>query len=192
MGSHRWERDETNRIAMGQQVIDQQMPPRRVTDPVTDPETRIAPTPPIRAGPIKYPRDVPPVVMATGPQHQETLGALERRGPKRKDVGPRHGHAEGFRGPLKAERSLAKKLTGILKAFLGGKLSRDHALNQARKAIDDNQGRVLEIARKHASRVIGKDILELPPEVVSRYESLRTQALTDFQRILDDADHAPK
>ena len=85
MGAHRWERDETGRIAMGTQVSriarDRLAPPRRVTDPVTDVESRIVPTPPIRAGPIKYPRDVPPVEMATAPggvgPQRESLGFLE-------------------------------------------------------------------------------------------------------------------
>lgn len=197
MGAHRWERDETGRIAMGTRVSriarDRLAPPRRVTDPVTDPESRIVPTPPIRAGPIKYPRNVPPVEMATAPggvgPQRESLGFLEapRKGRFMNKQAPEHTHTIAFRGPVKAELSLARKLTSVLRKFRKGLLSRDQALSEGRKAIDANQLRVLEIARKRSSRVIGKEVLELAPEVTSRLEAIRTQGLADFQRIIDDA-----
>jgi len=201
MGAHRWERDETNRIAMGTQVSkiarDQLAPPRRTTDPVTDVESRIVPTPPIRAGPIKYPRDVPPVEMATAPggvgPQRESLGFLEAPSKGRfmnkqlPEGAPEHTHSTAFRGPVKAELSLARKLTSILRKFRKGILSRDQALSEGRKAIDANQLRILEIARKRASKVVGKEILELAPEVTSRLEGIRTQGLSDFQRIIDDS-----
>jgi hypothetical protein len=88
---------------------------------------------------------------------------------------------------VKVERSLAKRLKEILKNFLAGRLTRDQALTEGHKAIDENQTRITEIARKHASRVIGKEILELAPEVSNRLETIRTQALSDFDRILEDA-----
>jgi hypothetical protein len=183
-GAHRWERDETGRsIAMGK-IPDKthgMAPPRRVTDPVTDVENRIIPTPPIRAGPIKYPRDVPPVVMATGPTDREPLGRVERYGPK-------HGHSQFFKGSVRQEQLLSKQLSQILQSYQTGKITRDHALLEGRKAIDGNQTRVLEIARKKASRVVGKRIIELSPEVSNRLEAIRTQALTDFQRIIDDSE----
>ena len=87
----------------------------------------------------------------------------------------------------KAERGLARKLTDIMKAFRAGSMSRETALKEAVKAINENQARITEIARKHASRVIGKEILELAPEVSNRLETIRTQALSDFDRILEDA-----
>ena len=106
MGAHKWERDETNRgIAMGTDVDPRDaVGARRLTgrltqDPITDVENRIVPTPPIRAGPILYPRDVPPVEGSTGfhrkPKKelktlpQESTGAL---GPQRTVMGaiPRH------------------------------------------------------------------------------------------------------
>ena len=102
-------------------------------------------------------------------------------------IGPEHTHSDAFRGPVKAERSLAKRLKEILKNFLARRLTRDQALREGHKAIDDNQTRITEIARKHASRVIGKEILELAPEVSNRLETIRTQALSDFDRILEDA-----
>jgi len=105
----------------------------------------------------------------------------------RKQFGPKHTHSDAFRGPVKAERSLAKRLKEILKNFLAGRLTRHQALTEGHKAIDDNQTRITEIARKHASRVIGKEILELAPEVSNRLETIRTQALSDFDRILEDA-----
>jgi hypothetical protein len=88
---------------------------------------------------------------------------------------------------VKAERSLAKRLKEALKNFLAGRLTRHQALTEGHKAIDDNQARITEIARKHASQVIGKEVLELAPEVASRLEQIRTQALSDFDRILEDA-----
>jgi hypothetical protein len=105
----------------------------------------------------------------------------------RKQFGPKHTHSDAFRGPVKAERSLAKRLKEILKNFLARRLTRDQALTEGHKAIDENQARITEIARKHASRVIGKEILELAPEVSNRLETIRTQALSDFDRILEDA-----
>jgi hypothetical protein len=206
-GSHRWERDETNAgIAMGKIIdpLDRLAPPRRVTDPITDPESKIVPTPLVRPDDQhpKGKRDVPPVAgatgpkkkkpqkilglmgmsreetPATGPQHQETLGALER---------PEHGHSDAFRGPLQEERGLHRQLKGILTGAIQGSLTRDQALLAARKAIDQNQMAILEIARKRAARVMHKDVIELPPELVSRYESLRVDALKGFQTILDDS-----
>jgi hypothetical protein len=102
-------------------------------------------------------------------------------------IGPEHTHSDAFRGPVKAERNLAKRLKEILKNFLARRLTRDQALTEGHKAIDENQARITEIARKHASRVIGKEILELAPEVSNRLETIRTQALSDFDRILEDA-----
>ena len=105
----------------------------------------------------------------------------------RKQFGPKHTHSDAFRGPVKAERSLAKRLKETLKNFLARRLTRDQALTEGHKVIDENQARITEIARKHASRVIGKEVLQLAPEVASRLEQIRTQALSDFDRILEDA-----
>jgi hypothetical protein len=102
-------------------------------------------------------------------------------------IGPEHGHAPVFQGSVKAERGLARKLTEIMKAFRAGSMSREAALKAAVKAIDENQARISEIARKHASRVIGKEISELAPEVAERLERIRTQAVGDFESILKDA-----
>jgi hypothetical protein len=102
-------------------------------------------------------------------------------------IGPEHRHSDAFRGPVKAEHGLARRLTEIMKAFIAGRLTRSQALTEGHKAIDDNQARITEIARKHARRAIGKEILELAPEVSNRLETIRTQALSDFDRILEDA-----
>jgi hypothetical protein len=102
-------------------------------------------------------------------------------------IDPEHGHPPVFQGSVAAERGLARKLTDIMKAFRAGNMSRENALREAVKAIDENQARITEIARKRASRVIGKEISELAPEVSQRLEQIRTQAIGDFENILKDA-----
>ena len=105
-----------------------------------------------------------------------------------KAIGPEHAHADKvFYGSVRRERLLAKQLSQILQSYRTGKITRDKALVEGRKAIDANQARVLEIARRKASKVVGKRIIELSPEVSNRLEAIRTQALTDFQRIIDDS-----
>ena len=96
-------------------------------------------------------------------------------------IGSEHTHSDTFRGPVKAEYGLARRLTEIMKAFIAGRLTRSQALTEGHKAIGENQARITEIARKHA------DVVELAPEVAGRLEQIRTQALSDFDRILEDA-----
>lgn len=214
MGAHKWERDETERTtAMNTNVDpvarDQLSPARRVTDPVTDPESRIVPTPLVRADDQhpKGKRNVPPLAGATGSSRKKPrriLGATGVSGPERESLGyldkpeqsgrfkalgaQDHGHADTFRGGIQAERGVHRKLSAILKAFLNGHLTRDQAVLEGRKAIDEHNAAVLEVVRKQAARVMQKDVIELPPEIVTRYAILRTQALGDFQRILDDGE----
>ena len=102
-------------------------------------------------------------------------------------IGPKHSHPRVFQGSVKAERGLARKLTEIMKGFRTGKLSREDALREGVKAIDYNQSRITEIARKRAGRIFGKEIMELAPEVSRRLETIRTQAIGDFENILKDA-----
>ena len=88
-GAHKWERDNTH------EGVDQRpwatsqgiTPARRVTDPLTDVASRIVPTPPIRAGPIKHPRDVPPVDMATGNELDLDTDYTPATGKKRQPLG---------------------------------------------------------------------------------------------------------
>jgi len=106
---------------------------------------------------------------------------------KKEAIGPEHGHARVFQGSVKAERGLARKLTEIMKAFRAGKLSREQALSEVVKAIDQNQARITEIARKKAGQLIGKEISELAPEVNRRLEQIRLSTISDFENILKDA-----
>jgi hypothetical protein len=262
--------------------------PRENVDPTggagTTQSPRLKPTPTIPRPGTTYPRDVPPVEMATapsgakyvlqdkrgapppfkksestdtgslGPDHRETLGFVERGlskvhdnvqrsasapeskqvnaydarqewkggrlethlipAPKKVDIqkrrrmqlankamiGPEHGHAPVFQGSVKAERGLARKLTEIMKAFRAGNMTREAALKAAVQAIDENQSRITDIARRKALPLINetrrkmglpiiKEIpqLELAPEVSRRLEAIRTEAIGDFESILKDA-----
>jgi hypothetical protein len=156
----------------------------------------------------------PTTTGATGPQHQETLGFLER------DMGdPRframwqkerkehpsltdqqivqivkdhlklkavHGDAP-FPSVSAVEKGLRNKLVGIVKSFKDGSITKDQALSQAQKHIDAKAAQLMEYARKRTARVTGKGIIELAPEQSARIESFRSQTLADFQHVLDDA-----
>ena len=46
-----------------------------------------------------------------------------------------------------------------MKAFIAGRLTRNQALTEGHKAIDDNQARIAEIARKHEGELSAKTLL---------------------------------
>ena len=104
-------------------------------------------------------------------------------------TGPQHGHGPSA-NVVHVEKGLRNKFVALVKSFKAGELTRDQALNEARKTVDAKAAQLIEYARKRASRIFGKTVIELPPEQSNRIESFRTQTLTDFQRILDDSQSA--
>ena len=119
--------------------------------------------------------------LARAPKKREIQEAAK------KAIGPKHGHPEVFQGSVQAERGLARKLTGILKAYRERKLSKNAAMRQGLAAIDKNLATVRAIARSHTARMVGKDIATLAPAVERRLNIMRKTHVEDFEEILRDA-----
>ena len=97
-----------------------------------------------------------------------------------------HTHSDVFRGAVKQEKSLVKRLNGLVRGVRDGKISKQTALKSAETIITEHQAKVSEIALRHAKRALGKSVNTLSPEVSERLSRVRDETLKSFKGVLDD------
>jgi len=97
-----------------------------------------------------------------------------------------HTHSDVFRGAVKQEHSLVKRLNGLVHAVRDGKISKPTALKSAEEIITEHQAKVSDIALRHAKRALGKSVNTLSPENVKNNAEIKDRQLTYFKAALDD------
>ena len=97
-----------------------------------------------------------------------------------------HVHSDVFRGAVKEEKSLVRRLNGLVKAYREGRLSKEAALKGAMEVEAKRQAVLSEIVLRHAKRVLHKDVNVIPPEMNESFTKRREENLKYFGKILDD------
>jgi hypothetical protein len=234
VGAHRWERDNTNvqdaQEAVNQPThpVDQLAPARKPTIPEL--QNQIVPTPqvtpegehpkgqrdtpnvPLATGPKKKkPQKILGATGATGPQHQESLGALDRGDfQKERQEHPsftddqvmqivqdhlekksmvKHDHSDLFYGAVTSERNLNGQLSRLVSRFRSGGLKKEEALMLGMKACNENRDKIAEIARNQTNKTFGTNIDKLSPEVEDRLKTIRDQNYSYFKNVMDDVEY---
>ena len=97
-----------------------------------------------------------------------------------------HTHSDVFRGAVKQEKSLVRRLNGLVQAYRTGRITKDAALKGAEEAVAKHQELLTGIALRRAKRVLHKDISTLAPEMTERLGRIREDTLKSFSKIIDD------
>jgi hypothetical protein len=97
-----------------------------------------------------------------------------------------HGHADVFRGAVKQEQALVKRLNGLVQAYRKGRITKDVALSGAEEAVNKRQALLTDIALRRAKRALRKDISTLAPEMTERLGKIREETLKSFSQVLAD------
>lgn len=97
-----------------------------------------------------------------------------------------HTHSDVFRGTVKQERSLVKRLNGLVQAIRDGKITKETALKSAEEIITEHQAKLTDIAMRRAKRTLGKQVNTLSPEVSERLSRVRDETLKSFKDVLND------
>ena len=97
-----------------------------------------------------------------------------------------HTHSDVFRGAVKQEKSLVKRLNGLVKAVREGKITKETAIKSAEDIITDHQAKMLDMALRRARRTLGKQVNTLSPELIERLSVLKNETLKSFSQVLGD------
>lgn len=98
---------------------------------------------------------------------------------------------------LQAEKGVNAQMRSLMKTYRDGKISKDDCLKQGVDAINKHHDTVLGIARKQAQSMmekaetagvpITKEAVTLAPEMSTRLEDARSEAIKTFQKIIDES-----
>lgn len=116
---------------------------------------------------------------------QNVQGTKDIPSATRKSVGD-HTHSDVYRGAVKQEKSLTRRLNGLVKAVREGRITRETAVKAAELAIGRQQEKLNEIALSRAKRALKKDVLTLPPEMSERLNRVCEESLKAFRTVLAD------
>ena len=97
-----------------------------------------------------------------------------------------HTHSDVFRGAVKQEKSLVKRLNGLVKAVREGKITKETALKSAEEIVTEHQAKMLDVALRRARRTLGKQVTTLSPELTERLNTLKVSTLSSFSQVLSD------
>ena len=97
-----------------------------------------------------------------------------------------HTHSDVFRGAVKQEKSLVKRLNGLVRGVREGKITKETALKTAEEIVTEHQAKLTDIALRRASRALEKKVNVLSPEVADRLNSIKQDTLKSFSQVLSD------
>lgn len=82
---------------------------------------------------------------------------------------------------------LSRQLKAIRTNYVNDLMSRKRAVAKAKQVIYRQFDVLLRLSRDRIRHVIGRRLVNLPPEELARLEKWRDDYLADFEKILDDA-----